>query len=654
MNRSIALFVALAVFVAHAFAVHSNLSGDLAAPGDTAYAAFRVARNLVHEGSWSWQYGEPGIDAYPSALWVWVYAVAERLLWPSKTFVAAVGLGAGLLTMIVASRFHRDRIASLIAPLLLAISGGFAAAAVSGTEWSLFTLFLLTAFAALEKDHHRWLAAALALAGWTRPEGWLMGGVLFVMQLVRRKREGRGALWPFAVAAAAAGVLAWLRYSQTGHLLSPALRDLWDGDAARWSDGLADFVSFQFLYAAPLLVGFALWYLLRGRLTNTGRRALELYVAWSLIAVAAGGGRQGFHQLFLPGLPLALIAAQEGMICALNSPRQVVRGVAWTTFVLAVLGAGVASRTGGDLGPLPLERWQRVLDRRTASAPRFGYANHLGRDGLNEALEVDALLRAVGIYVRDHLDSHASVGSFWPGSIAYLSRRDVWDLGGRATPVADGESLRSWSAPISVDLALALQRKPDYLVPRARSARTVPTADELAEEWLRGVDRAPSDAAHIAGVRAALEEYELITVPVRPQLGRTAGNVDRPVHLLRRRALDLAPRLSVEVEGGALRVLLQHDGPEQLADLRVLLEDDEGRTYAMNPRGEAVASPQVLARPRLLIRPTSEGRDVLAFHADLGDEVQRLRRVRAVLRNPFAAGEDAFDYASAEVIVELR
>ena len=652
MNRSFALFVALAVFVAHAFATHSDASGDLAAPGDAAYAAFRIARNIVHEGSWSWQYGEAGIDAYPSTLWVWMNAFAERVYWPSYRFVPTVGIVAGLLTMIIASRFHRDRIASLITPLLLAISGGFAAAAVGGTEWSLFTFFVLTSFASLEKDHPRYLAVSLALAGWTRPEGWLVALVLLGMQLVRRKREGRGALWPFAVAAVAALLLGLLRFQQTGSWISPTWRHLFSPAPDRWSNGLADFASFVAIYASPLLVLFSVWYFVRGRLTDTGRRALELFVVWTLIAIASGGGREGFHQVFLPGLPLALIAAQEGMICALNSPRQLVRGTAWTTFVIAVLGAGLASRTGGDLGPLPLERWQRGLDRTTQSAERFGYDNHLGRDGLNESLRKAALLRAVGLYLRDHTDSHAGVGSFWPGSIAYLSRRDVWDLGGRATPIAEGVPLRSWSSDLHVDLGRALERRPDYLVPRARFADTVPTKDELAEEWLRGVDEAPSDPQHIATVRAALDDYELITVPIEPRLGRTAAQRREPFHLLRRRDLDLRPRLTVDFEEGQLRVLLRSSGSEQLADLRVLVEDSAGRRYALNPRGQAVEEDGIRARVRLLVVPTDE-RAVQAFQVDLGESADHLARVHAVLLNPRASGEDDYDLVSDEVVLEL-
>ena len=107
MNRSIALFVALAVLVAHAFAIHSDASGDLAAPGELAYAAFRVARNIAYEHSWSWNFGAASADAYPSTLWVWLCAVSERLYWPTHLFGKELAVHGMLQQMCVqAKRRH--------------------------------------------------------------------------------------------------------------------------------------------------------------------------------------------------------------------------------------------------------------------------------------------------------------------------------------------------------------------------------------------------------------------------------------------------------------------------------------------------------------------------------------------------------------------
>ena len=42
--------------------------------------------------------------------------------------------------MLLSSRFHSDRVASLVVPLLLAMSGSYAAASLSGTETTLVAL----------------------------------------------------------------------------------------------------------------------------------------------------------------------------------------------------------------------------------------------------------------------------------------------------------------------------------------------------------------------------------------------------------------------------------------------------------------------------------------------------------------------------------
>src|SRR5690606_41633571 len=51
--------------------------------------------------------------------------------------------------------------------------------------------------------------------------------------------------------------------------------------------GLWDFVR---VAASPLLVLYAVWYLLRGRLSATGTRALGLGLAWCAVVTVQGGG----------------------------------------------------------------------------------------------------------------------------------------------------------------------------------------------------------------------------------------------------------------------------------------------------------------------------------------------------------------------------
>ena len=54
MNRTIALFLALVVLLAHTLAIYSSESGALAPPYDFAHVAFRMARNVVQNGVFAW------------------------------------------------------------------------------------------------------------------------------------------------------------------------------------------------------------------------------------------------------------------------------------------------------------------------------------------------------------------------------------------------------------------------------------------------------------------------------------------------------------------------------------------------------------------------------------------------------------------------
>jgi len=50
MNRATVVFIALAILLAHTLAIHQNPDGDFAAPYDWAHVAYRLGRNLAHQG----------------------------------------------------------------------------------------------------------------------------------------------------------------------------------------------------------------------------------------------------------------------------------------------------------------------------------------------------------------------------------------------------------------------------------------------------------------------------------------------------------------------------------------------------------------------------------------------------------------------------
>src|SRR5512134_226939 len=71
MNRGTVILLALAILLAHTFAIHQTpQAGDIAAPYEIAHVAYRLGRNLVHEGAALWNPGGLPVESYPSALWV--------------------------------------------------------------------------------------------------------------------------------------------------------------------------------------------------------------------------------------------------------------------------------------------------------------------------------------------------------------------------------------------------------------------------------------------------------------------------------------------------------------------------------------------------------------------------------------------------------
>src|SRR5690349_14284173 len=106
MNRSIALFVALAMLLAHVLAIHSDADGNMAVPYDQAYTAFRLGRNLIQYGSAQWGAAGGGVESGTSLLWIGVAAVGERLTNYVNLFAQWIAILSGLATVVVLSRFR--------------------------------------------------------------------------------------------------------------------------------------------------------------------------------------------------------------------------------------------------------------------------------------------------------------------------------------------------------------------------------------------------------------------------------------------------------------------------------------------------------------------------------------------------------------------
>ena len=98
MNRTIALFVGLALLLAHTLTIHDTVYDDFAPPYELAHVAYRLARNLVYGDGLQWSPGQAGFDAYPSPLWVAISAFGQRAYLGVNVFSQTVGIISALST----------------------------------------------------------------------------------------------------------------------------------------------------------------------------------------------------------------------------------------------------------------------------------------------------------------------------------------------------------------------------------------------------------------------------------------------------------------------------------------------------------------------------------------------------------------------------
>lgn len=639
MNRTFALLVAAAVLLAHMLAIHVGASDALAPPYEVAHAAFRLARNFVQSGEFAWSPGLPNVESYPSLLWIAISVVPERLHVPVTTFMQVVSSFCALLTTWTLARFSPGRLAGVIAPLLFVASGAAAAAAGSGTEFSLAALLVTASFLAYEQGRRVRLGLFASLACLTRPECVGFVVVLFVIELARPRRGEPGGeprrgmrrafLAPFLVVA---GVCA-LRWSISGHVLSPWAKPLTHFDRWPMTESIAYLRDYFASTVPALLIVFPLWYVLRAALSGLGVRALILTISWCAIANLGGGGPQvlPYSMHMLPILAVLLVAVQEAMTQALDSPRRFMEPLVWGAFLAALAFSAVASKFPGDLGPLRVKAWHRAWMTRHAPA-RFGYEDQLGREGLAEEIDKTERLRGIGIFLREQLDPRFSVLTPWPGAIGYLSGLRVIDALSRATPMPGMLRAEAWSAIEPRDLIAGLEQHADYIVPTLAGSPVAPTIEEIAVSWIEGLDLDPRSQARNVRIRELLADYEVLTVPAT-RVDPAAQASGERYHLARRRELGLSPALALDVGGADFAVAVEHRSHAQLADLYVWVEAG-GQRWFLAPDGIFTRRAELTARRSLLLYPTGT-RTIELVRADLPREFAGAT-LFAVLANPGA------------------
>jgi hypothetical protein len=654
MNRTLALFLTLAILVAHTLAIHQTLSGNFAPAYDDAHITYRVARNFIETGSFAWNQGGVAVESYPSNLWVAVAVLGERFNFIVTRFCQTVGAISAVVTILVLAQFSPGRLAGVIAPLLFVVSGGVAAAAASGAETSTLALLVIASFLAFERRAKWPFAICLSLCVVTHAEGVVFALMLLVLEIVgglRSPEKPRSSLlsW-FVPAGLTVGLMALARQHYFGTWLSPFAHSWFEQSSSRWMLGLSYLGDFVRGSGWTILLIFPLYYALRGHLTGVGRRALFLSIGYALSVASMGGGHGPMFQPMVPMTALLLIAIQESMTIALDSRRRIWPQTSWAMFLLALSLSAVVSKFPGDLGPLPIEATHRRWAKRSTPA-RLAYVEPLGRLGLVEEIDFTERLRCVGVFLRDQVDSRSRVLTPWPGALSYVSRLHVIDALGRATPPPDSSYPRPWNGEQSVDLLAVFDQSPDYIVPAILADGAPPSLRAIARGWLRALDVQPDDEARIAALCERLRPFEMITVPVPRIDFKSPRAPTRAFHLLRRRDLKLAPVLAVEPSGGGYRISVQHASHQQRVDLQVVLIDAEGREWSLEPNGTPSLGSRRLLRTSILLFNTGDRSIELARIAL--PEQPRFVELRAMLRNPMTLGDQPFSAASEPTVVPI-
>jgi len=652
MNRGTVVFLALAILLAHTLAIHQTPDGAFGAPYEIAHVAYRLGRNLIYEGTAVWNPGGKAVESYPSLSWVLVSAVAARLYISPLLVTQGLGLFSTMASLIVLAQFSTQRTAGLIAPLLVAACGSVAAAGLSGTETPFAMLLVTISYLAYERGWPRTLATSLALLVATRPEGVACTLALIALEALfppRRELARRLRRSAFALPLAVWGVTVLGRWYFTGFLVSPFAAPLFEFAPERWWLGAHYLWSFVFSSGFGLLLVAIPISFFCGRSSATSARALAFALVWWGLVVLSGGDEQPFWNALVPALPLVFLVIQECLREWMDEFAPTTR-VIWPVLVVSVCASFLTSKLPSDIGPLRVEQ-ELVAWQTPSETLARAYRRRLGRLGLLDEISQVENLRSLGVFLRDKIEADASILTFWPGTIGYLSRKEVLDLPGRCWPLPGRERPLSWRGVPRVDVLNSLARHADYLVPSIGPLPENESPSSFLLDWLERYDVQGASEGRMRELLLALNGYELVSVPVPANSKRPNEPSERAFPLLQRKDLNLAPELQLALDRGVLRVDVRHAGHQQLVDLCVRLTDSQGVDWYLRPTGDWTLSEVVDARTSLLLFPTGT-RSIRLLQADLPPNAAR-GRITARLHNPGLRPDAVLAPVGTPVSVEL-
>ncbi len=325
--------VLLATLIAAAFILHA---AALSVVAEDAFITFRFARNLAQGHGLVWNIGEAPVEGYTNFLWLVLAALVLRLGLVVVPISQVAGVIAGLGTLayvyrFAARHFRMPPTHALLPVFFLAIAGPFATWAASGMETSLFTLCVVAGCfycanwfqSGTPADLVRSLMALL-LATLTRPEGFLVLGVLFMFGAVLS--IGQTGAWqrPLGLTLLIYGLpfLAYFlwRYHYFGYLLPNTFYAKTGGSWYQYLRGAKYAGLFAFHYLLPFVPIMSLlaweagggaarrwlrWRQVRWHLQANAAVYICILISavYALYIIAVGGDYMAMYRFFVPLLP---------------------------------------------------------------------------------------------------------------------------------------------------------------------------------------------------------------------------------------------------------------------------------------------------------------------------------------------------------------